>query len=97
MAVEAVEASEVEEANEGNEAAEVFKVWKITMEDFKAILVLEFNNLRTKTISFWCFDRIMKTHAEFSGGGCWGQPKLNFWKLVDETQISRPQEYTVTF
>ena len=39
----------------------------------------------------------MKTHTEFSGGGCWGQPKLIFWKLVNETQISKPQEYTVTF
>jgi hypothetical protein len=78
MALEAVEASEVAVSTEVNEAAEVFKAWsKITMEDFKAILVLEFNNLRTKIISFWCFEknifgRIMKTHEEFSGGGCWG-------------------------
>ena len=57
MAVEAVEATEVAEATEVNEAAEVFKAWKITMEDFKAILVLEFNNLRTKIISFWCFEK----------------------------------------
>ena len=49
MAVEAVEASEVAEATEVNEAAEVFKAWKIIMEDFKAILVLEFNNPRTAT------------------------------------------------
>ena len=59
MAVEAVEASEVAEATEVNEAAEVFKAWKITMDDFKAILVLEFNNLRTKIISFWCFEKII--------------------------------------
>ena len=30
-------------------------------------------------------------------GGCWGQPMLLFWKLVDETQILKPQEYIDTF
>jgi hypothetical protein len=59
MAVEAVEATEVAEATEVTEAAEVFKAWKITMEEFKAILVLEFNNLRTKIISFWRFEQII--------------------------------------
>ena len=59
MDLEAVEATEVAEATEVNEAAEVFKAWKITMDDFKAILVLEFNNLRTKIISFWCFEKII--------------------------------------
>ena len=29
-----------------------------------------------------------------SVGGCWGQPMLLFWKLVDETQISKPPEPT---
>ena len=43
------------------------------------------------------FDRIMKTHVEFSVGGFWGQPMLLFWKLVDETQMPWPQEYTDTF
>ena len=27
-------------------------------------------------------------------GGCWGQPMSIFWKLVDETQISKPPEPT---
>ena len=52
-AVEAVEASEVAEAAEAtevSEAVEVSKAWKITTEDFRVILVLEFNNLRTKII-----------------------------------------------
>ena len=35
--------------------------------------------------------------SSFSLRGCWGQPMLLFWKLVDETQISKPQEYTDTF
>ena len=30
-----------------------------------------------------------------SVGGCGGQPMLLFWKLVDETQISKPPEPTM--
>ena len=71
MAAEAVEASEVAEAFEVNEAAEVFKAWKITMKYFKAILVLEFNILRTKIISFRCFEKKKKL-AEL-----W-KPMMNF-------------------
>ena len=44
----AVEANEVAEAAEVNEAAVVSKAWKITIEDFRVILVLEFNKQRTK-------------------------------------------------
>ena len=44
----AVEANEVAEAAEVNEAVVVSKVWKITTMDFRVILVLKFNNLRTK-------------------------------------------------
>ena len=29
-----------------------------------------------------------------SVGGCWSQPMLLFWKLVDETQMSKPPEAT---
>ena len=36
-------------------------------------------------------------YGTFSVGACWGQPMLLFWKLVDETQIRKPQEYTDTF
>ena len=35
--------------------------------------------------------------SSFSLRGCWGQPMLLFWKLVDETQISKPQEYADIF
>jgi hypothetical protein len=55
----AVETSEAAETTEVNEAAEVLKVWKITMEDFKAILVLEFNNLRTKIFHFDVLKKII--------------------------------------
>ena len=37
-------------ATEVNGAAEVYKALKITTEDFRVILVLEFNNLRTEII-----------------------------------------------
>ena len=47
MVIEAIEAVE---ATEVIEAVEVSKAWKITTEDFRVILVLEFNNLRTKII-----------------------------------------------
>ena len=36
-------------------------------------------------------------YGTLSVGGCWGQPMLIFWKLVDETQISQPKEYTDDF
>ena len=31
----------------------------------------------------------------FSVGGCWGQPMLLFWKVVDETQMVKPPEPTI--
>ena len=101
-AVVAVEPSEVAEAAEVNEAAEVFKVQKITTEDFRVILDLELINLMTKTILFWCFKKLFWQNYEnpfwiLALRGCWGQPMLVFWKLVAETQISKPQEYTDTF
>ena len=34
---------------------------------------------------------------DFFVGGCWGQSLLLFWKLIDETQMPKPQEYADTF
>ena len=81
-AVEAVEASEVAEAAEVSEAAEVFKVQKITTEDFRVILDLELINLMTKTILFWCFEKIVLTEL-------W-KPILNFssQRLLRPTHVS---------
>ena len=47
----------------------------------------------------YCGMDIRKSHfslisGTFSFGGCWCQPMLLFWKLVDETQISKPLEAT---
>ena len=36
-------------------------------------------------------------YGTLSDGGCWGQPILFFKKLVDETQMPKPQEYTDFF
>ena len=73
-AVEAVEVNEVAEAAEVNEATVVSKAWKIINEDFRVVLVLEFNILRTKISLLGLlkknfFERIIKTDVEFSVGG----------------------------
>ena len=33
--------------------------------------------------------------STFSVGGCYGQPMLLFWKLIHESQISKPPEATM--
>ena len=38
-----------------------------------------------------------KIFLNFSIGGWWGQPMSLFWKLVDETQMAAPWEYTDAF
>ena len=52
---------------------------------------------------FGCFEKkkfwvesqnITMNFSTFSVGGCWGQPMLLFWKLVDETQMVKPPEPT---
>ena len=44
---------------------------------------------------FWVESRnINMNFSTFSVGGCWGQPMLLFWKLVDETQLVKPPEPT---
>ena len=41
--------------------------------------------------------KFLLIYGTFSVRGCWGQSMLLFRKLVDETQISKPQKYTDTF
>ena len=45
--------------------------------------------------NFWVesWDIVLK-FSTFSIGGCWGQPMLLFWKLVDKTQMYKPLEPT---
>ena len=37
---------------------------------------------------------IMLNFSTFFVGGCWGQPMLLFWKLVDETKMYEPPKAT---
>ena len=74
----AVEANEVAEAAEVNEATVVSKAWKITIEDFRVVLVLEFNILRTKIFYIGVLKKKLTEPVEFSVGGFWGQTMLLF-------------------
>ena len=47
---------------------------------------------------FWVESwNIILNFCTFSARGCWGQPMSLFWKLVDETQMAAPREYTDAF
>ena len=57
----------------------------------------------TRIIQFWCFEKknflteSWKPILNFSFislRGCWGQPRLLFWKLLDETQMPTTPEAT---
>ena len=39
----------------------------------------------------------IKFFTNLSIRGCWGQPMLLFWKLVDGTQMPKPQKFTDTY
>ena len=41
--------------------------------------------------------KILLIYGTFSVRGCWGQSMLLFWKLVDETELSKSQDRTDTF
>ena len=98
-AVEVGEANEVadaDEADEVNEAAEVVRSEKSLL---RTSVSSRFLNLAL----LWCFEKknvlveswkFMSNFSTLSVRGCWGQPILLFWKLVDKTQISKPPEPT---
>ena len=73
-----------------------FKAWKTTIEDFRTIQAFEFSFI----FIFWKKKiweeswNIILNFCTFSVRGCWGQLMSFFWKLVDETQISKPPEPT---
>ena len=84
-AVEAVEANEVAETTEVNEAAVFSKAAvKSLLRNSESSWFLNsiIWGLQYFSLVFWKkeFDRIMKTHVEFSVGGFWGQPMLLFLK-----------------
>ena len=81
-AVEAVEANEVAEAAEVNEATVVSKAWKIINEDFRVVLVLEFNILRTKISLLGVLKKIFfwKNHKN----SCW----IFCWRLLRPAYVT---------
>ena len=91
---EAVKATKVVEAVEVIEAAEVLRPGKSLLRTSESSRFLN-------CVFIWCFENIfilveswniMLNFSTFSIGGCWGQPMLLFWNLVNETQISNPPE-----
>ena len=81
-ALEAVEANEVAEVAEVNEAAVVSKAWKIIIEDFRVVLVLEFNILRTKIFQF----RVLKKKFFWQNheNSCW----IFCWRLLRPAYVT---------
>ena len=98
-AVEVIEAIEAVEATEVIEAAEVLRPGKSQLRTsessrhLNSALFLWFEK-KFFGVESW---NIIFNFSTFSFGGCWGQPMLLFWKLVDETQMPKPQKYTDTF
>ena len=94
-AVDVIEATEAVEAIEVIEFAEV--IWSR-----KSLVRTSVSSRFLNSALLWCFDKkngvesgnIMLNFSTLSVRGCWGQPMLLFWKLVDETQISKPHEPT---
>ena len=69
------------------------KAWKITTGDFRVIHVLEFSFILMfwKNIFFGLESWNIKLNfSTISVRGCWGQPMLLFWKLIDKTQMGNP-------
>ena len=81
----------------GHRGCRGFKAWKITTEDFRVIQLLNlalcccFEEKKLFLVESW---NIMLKFTTFSVRGCWSQPMLRFWKLADETQMSKPLEAT---
>ena len=87
--------SSLSEAVEVIETAEVLRPGK-SLRRTSVIHVVKFSFIcmfyRKK---FWVESQnIPLNFSTFSVGGCWGQPMLLFWKLVDETQMVKPPEPT---
>ena len=71
------------------------KAWKILLGTSESPRYLN-------SALFWCLKKyflgvesrnIKLNFSTFSVRGCWGQPMLLFWKLVDETQMGNPRDH----
>ena len=96
-AVEVFEAIEVVEAVEVIEATEALRPGKSQLGTSESSRFLN-------SALFCCFEKyfwgveswnIRLNFSTFSVRGCWGQPMLLFWKLVDETQMGNPRDHAV--
>ena len=99
------EAVEVIEATEAVEAVEVIEATDI-LRPGKSLLSTPESSRLLNLALFWCFENhFFKWDHEisffnfytFSVGGCWGQPKLLFWKLVLIIKMSTSQDLKTTF
>ena len=87
---------EVVEAVEVIEVAEVLRSGKSLLRTSESSRFLNsvFFLIFWKNIVLVESWNIILKFSTFSFGGCWGQPMLLFWKLVDETQMSTSNEAT---
>ena len=71
------------------------KAWKITTGDFRVIQFVEISLIWFLKKCFLGIEswNIKLNFSTFSFGGCWGQPILHLWKLVDETQMGSPCDH----
>ena len=85
------------------EAVEVIEAIKV-LRPGKSLLRTSESSMSLDSALFGCFEikklwmesqNIQLNFSPFSVGGCWGQPILLFWKLVDETQMVKPLEPTI--
>ena len=99
------EAVEVIEATEAVEAAEVIETTDILRPGKSLLSTPESSRLLNLDL-FWCFENhffwwnheiSFFNSCTFSVGGCWGQPKLHFWKLVLIIKMSTSQHFKTTF
>ena len=77
-----------------------FKAWKLTTEDFRVIQAFEFSFIFIfwKKKFFWVESwNIILNFSTFSVGGCWGKPKLLFFKLVLIIKMSASQDFKTAF
>ena len=96
------EGEEVIEAKEAVEAVEVIEASEVLRSE-KSLLRTSVSSRFLNLALLWCFEKrnvlveswkCMSNFSTLSVRGCWGQPILFFWKLVDKTQISKPPKPT---
>ena len=97
--------NEAVEVTEAIEAVEVIEATDILRPEKSLLTTPESSRLLNLAL-FWCFENhfFLWNHeisffnfCTFSVGGCWGQPKLLFWKLALIIKMSTSQHFKTTF